>query len=74
MTTSSKPDKLKQGLKIIMHRCERKYSGKVKLKEALCEDNSMKSTAFLKGTVKVGGPTLAVSNILTLFTTELTLS
>lgn len=68
MTTSSKLERVKEGRKIIMQRCERKYYGNAIIKEAFLryDEISMKSTAFLKGIVKIEGPTLADSNIRTL--------
>ena len=67
-------ESVKQGLKIITQRWDRRYSGKAIINEAFLysEDIYIKSIAFLKGTVNIEGPTLAVSNILTLFMVSLT--
>jgi hypothetical protein len=63
---SSKFDKAKAGRKIKMHLCDLKYSGKAIMKGDFfySDEISMKSTAFLKGTVKIDGPTFAASSIL----------
>lgn len=71
-----KLERVKQGLRIITQRWERRYYGKAIINEAFLysEEISIKSTAFLKGTVNIEGPTLAVRRILTRLTVSLTWS